>query len=313
MDLLIDLLQNLNIPSLSFGKTMDSVYESSISSVYGSSISGFIYFASDGSPEYIPLSKPPLFCRTYSSPLIRVYRLALSPIIARVNGVYTPLSKASGEVIVKTFLFLLLLGVISFPVWVVRTQITPYDKEVFASHARLANYPEIPRDLSDDAMIGKLSSEMVRLSDRDLYWWLGLREYLLLAASPQECTLLTKRTQSQGVGMENLLKRIRESDPDFVHSYFEFTEHLTVEAFKPNGTSADHITDEELERLKEEFINGMAPETQSRYKLLAENLSSHSDTEICWFERSTITRLRQMGETMGSKLARALYWPGQGK
>jgi hypothetical protein len=276
-------------------------------SVYRCTVSGIAYFGDNGALGFKRLTKPPWFHRTFTSPLVRVYKLALHPLIVRINGSPSPFSRQYGEVTAISCVALLLAAMAAWPLWHLQ-QMTKYGWELKAYEGRILHNADIPREIKWTERPRKMNAvfkepswneTLVRLSDRDLYRYITLTDQMLKSASPAECAGL-----GQGTLFKDLMNRIAESDPTFLQSWFEFREILLIESSKPAGLAIRVLTEDELRQQSEAYLRDLPPGERGQLLEIAETPEKASEDDLCWIQRAHFTRLRKLGELSGSILHR---------
>jgi hypothetical protein len=276
--------------------------------VYGSRISGIIHFSNGAEPQFVPLVRPPLLYRRYSSPLISVYRLSLGPVIERLTGESEAPRKHFGELIAKTCWSIFLIGAMLFLVAAFPKR-NSYEWKSMEYQVRLNKIPGLSEAIKREHGHTLQSAGLLRLPDTDLYSIITITDRILQAAPVEACAGMAKGQALDGVWLAEVLNKIAESDSDFLSRWFDLQEKVLIEAMKAPGPPAQlaiGVAAKDLALL----TDGMAPANRARYldidRSAADAPSSVSAEDLCWAERELFTRLRQLGETAGSRVERTL-------
>jgi hypothetical protein len=279
------------------------------SPVYSSRLARIVYFTSDKRCEFSPLVRPPFFRRTLSSPLVRVYKLALKPVIMRATGSWTPPSLAFDEAIFAAFLILLCAVTIAMAVY--NWQRSPFDREAIKLDIRIAKHPQLSAEIHQNRNREALQIRAQSLfqagiryiPDEDVLVQASINMRLLNLAKPADCAGLADGTIPQE-NLKRLLDELGRADPALLHAWFTFLEKVLIESLATKHEKVFAVSEADDSDAWSAFYEALHQEVADRFMRISDNYEASAAEDRCWLERTLFENLVVLDEPSLSKLAR---------
>jgi hypothetical protein len=277
---------------------------------YRSRVSGIVYFVGDKQSEFSPLVKPPLFRRPLSSPLVRVYRLALKPVITHITGSWTPLPRAFGEAFIATLLTGFFAVAITFAIYLQQTDPLRRERAVWGHHL-LKQLPTEALDLAKGGDKAALSAWMQShyqsgiqyIANEDVIAQVDIVYRLLTLAHPADCAILASAILTHQ-DLHGPLYKLVETDRAAFNSSVAFIVRAITESLRSKHDQVFPVSEEDATAAMHELYKALLEEDRDQFDQITDNDEVLNAEEHCWYVRTIYGVIRRLNEPFRSRLAR---------